>query len=137
MKEILILRHHHGVNYYDVSTPELRAKAFLAAFNYMEEGEYYSDCEDQSELSDWKEELKELEEFEKSKKIPKVLGMDLKELKNKINELTNQIDEAEEERQLYKKCKKGDIEAIEEFMELRMDVGAESEDFEIVELTES
>ena len=129
MKEILVLTHHHGVNYFDASTPELKAKAFVSAFNYLEEGEYYTDVENHSEIPDWKEEMDDLQEFVKTKKIPKILDMGMNEVRSRILELKSWIENANEDAELYKECKKGDAKAIELFMTRRMSEGAESEDF--------
>ena len=134
MKKILVLNHHHGVNYYDASTASLEKKAFVSAFNFMKEGEYYVDVRENSEVQEWKEEVVELQDFLDSKKIPKSLGITEKEVAKKIDSLNSNIRNSEEEAELYESCLEGDPKAIKEFMQLRMNLGAESEDFEFAEV---
>jgi septal ring factor EnvC (AmiA/AmiB activator) len=134
--ELMILHHHHGRNYYDVSTPELKNRAYLHAFNFMDECQYYSDVEEHSELADWKQEIAELKPILESKKVPKSLHMDLKELERRIRELENQIEEAEENSSLFKRCKATDLEAIKEFMNYRSKNGYDDESIEFTETEE-
>jgi hypothetical protein len=136
--KIMILHHHHSRSYYDVSSPEIEAKSYLAAFKFMDE-DYgsYSDIEERvDEVKTWTEETEELREILESGKIPKALHMDKNGIEKKIDSLLRDIENARDEVELYGKCKVGDVKAIKEFMKARSDEGAESEDLEFAKIEE-
>lgn len=137
MAKLMILHHHHGRLYYDVSTDALLNRAYLHAFNYMHEGQYYSDAEEHSELADWKQELSELKLFLESKKVPRSLHMDLKQVEKRVDILEHDIEEAEDNSSLFKRAKAADIGAIKEFMNYRSQNGYDDEWIEFTKTEES
>ena len=136
--KVLAHKDKHSDNFWDASTKEKEAAAFLRMFELLDnEGgkySYYADLDEgTSELVQEVQELQSIKaSFERgtlAKIAERALGSELEQLPRKERELAS----CQSQLALYKLAKKGDAKAARRFVELRKDYEYEGWDFIEVE----
>ena len=131
LKRVLVGHGHHGRSYFDASTAELLAAAFLKWFKELDEFGAYEEYNDDGtavddlDLKDQVRQLAELTAALDAGSIPEALRSDAE---NKIFELSRvkaNLDQWEAFRDLYLQARLGSEAAARKLLELRKDYDSE------------